>query len=177
MHLIHESIAMIEPYLRHYGLPALFVIVYLESLGAPLPGESGVICAALLASAGQLPIEGVFLAVAAGAILGDNTGYLIGRYGGRGIIERYGRYIGLNQQRREWIEGLYAQKGAAVVVGARFVVILRQLNGIVAGMMAMRWKPFVVANITGAILWTAVWTSVPFIFGDFFAAHFHDILK
>nr|WP_272210878.1 DedA family protein [Marinicella sp. W31]MDC2876796.1 DedA family protein [Marinicella sp. W31] len=177
MHLIHESIALIEPYLKHYGLPALFIIVYLESLGAPLPGESGVIGASLLASTGQLPIEGVFLAVFAGAVLGDNTGYAIGRYGGRTIIDRYGRYIGLNEDRRAWIEGLYMRRGPAVVVGARFVVILRQLNGIVAGMMAMRWPPFLLANIAGALLWTAVWTSAPFVFGDFFASHFHDLMK
>ncbi len=177
MHLIHESIALIEPYLRHYGVAALFVIVYLESLGAPLPGESAVIGASLLASGGQLPIEGVFLAVFIGAVLGDNTGYAIGRFGGRNLVERYGHYIGFTQQRREWIEGLYARHGTAVVVGARFVVILRQLNGIVAGMMAMGWRPFLLANIAGALLWTSVWTAAPFVFGDFFAAHFHDLMK
>lgn len=173
MHLIHDTITAIEPYLRHYGLFALLVIVYLESLGAPLPGESGVIGASLLASTGQFPIEGVFLVVAVGAILGDNTGYVIGRFGGQALIERYGRYIGMTEKRQKWVAGLYERRGPMVVVGARFVVILRQLNGIVAGTMAMRWKPFLIANIVGAILWAGVWTAIPYFFGDFFAHRFH----
>jgi len=173
MHLIHDTITTLEPYLRHYGLFALLVIVYLESLGAPLPGESGVIGASLLASAGQFPIEGVFVVVVVGAVLGDNTGYLIGRFGGKALIERYGRYIGMTPKRHQWVAGLYERRGPMVVVGARFVVILRQLNGIVAGTMAMRWRPFVLANIVGAILWAGVWTAVPYVFGDFFAERFH----
>lgn len=172
-HFLHESITFIEPYLRHYGLLALFVIIYLESLGAPLPGESALIGASLLAADGQLSILGIFVVVVCAAVMGDSTGYLIGRFGGRALISRYGRYVGMTEDRQKWIEGLYEKRGAWVVVGARFVVILRQLNGIAAGSMGMRWPPFLAANIVGGLLWAAVWTIGPYMFGDIIAERLH----
>lgn len=173
LHILQDSIAFIEPYIHRYGLFALLVIIYLESLGAPVPGESALIGASLLAADGQLPIAGVFVVVVFAAVMGDNTGYLIGRFGGRTLIQRYGRFIGMTDERQKWIEGLYEKRGPIVVAGARFVVILRQLNGIAAGSMAMRWIPFVVANIVGAILWVTVWAIGPYLFGNMIAEHFH----
>ncbi len=170
---LRESITFIEPYLHHYGLFALFVIIYLESLGAPLPGESALIGASLLAADGQLSIGGIFFVVVCAAVLGDSTGYLIGRFGGRALILRYGRFIGMTEDRQKWIEGLYERRGAWVVVGARFVVILRQLNGIAAGSMGMRWPPFFAANLVGGLLWATVWTIGPYMFGDVIAERLH----
>lgn len=172
-HFLQDSIAFIEPYLRHYGLFALFAIIYLESMGAPVPGESALIGAALLAADGQLPIAGVFIVVVCASVLGDNTGYAIGRFGGRKLIGRYGGYVGLTEARQDWIEGLYQKRGAMVVVGARFVVILRQLNGIVAGSMGMRWGAFLAANIVGGVLWALVWAIGPYMFGDVIVKHLH----
>src|ERR1700674_3213340 len=82
----------------HIGYPLLFLIVMAESSGVPVPGETGLIAAAVLASKGTLTIELVIPIAAAGAIVGDNIGYLIGRRGGRWLLERPGRY---QQQRRQ----------------------------------------------------------------------------
>ena len=163
-HFLADSISHMEPYLHHYGLIALFVLIALESIGAPVPGESALIGASLLAADGQLPIAGIFAVVVCAAVIGDSTGYLIGRFGGRTLINRYGRYVGMTEARQDWIEGLYEKRGAWVVVGARFVVVLRQLNGIAAGSMGMRWPPFLAANIAGALLWATVWTLGPYMF-------------
>src|SRR5690242_2412623 len=79
------------------GYPALALLVGLESTGVPLPGEAALITAGVLAAGGHLEIELVIAVAAAAAILGDNAGYLIGRKGGRRVLERPGRW----QQRRQ----------------------------------------------------------------------------
>jgi membrane protein DedA with SNARE-associated domain len=172
MDLLQDGINAIGPFVRSYGLVALFCLIYFESLGLPLPGETALIGAVALAYEGQLPITGVFIVVVIAAILGDNTGYLIGRHGGRPLMQRFGKVVGLTPERQAWIERLYETRGAIIVAGARFVVVLRQLNGVVAGSMKMAWPVFLVANILGALLWTAAWT-----FGPFLAGHLVSLLR
>lgn len=173
MDLLQHGMAAIGPFIQSYGLVALFVLIYLESLGLPLPGETALLGAVALAYEGQLPIVGVFVVVVVAAVLGDNTGYLIGRHGGRPLLARFGKLVGLTSERQAWIEKLYTRRGPIIVVGARFVVVLRQLNGIVAGSMNMRWSLFLAANLIGAILWTGVWSFGPYIAGHVLGSWFH----
>ena len=168
MSFVHEGVSLIEPYVRTYGLVAIFVLIYLESLGAPLPGESTLIGASVLAARGDFPIVAVFLLVWVAAVLGDSTGYAIGHFGGRPLLRRYGWVVRLTPARLSELEGLFRRRGPLIVVGARFVVVLRQLNGLVAGSVAMPWRHFVAANIVGAALWAAVWTFGPYFLGDLF---------
>jgi membrane protein DedA with SNARE-associated domain len=154
-----------ETLLAHYGIAALFVTITLETLGAPLPGESALILAAGAAAAGELPIRSVALAAFAAAILGDNIAYLIGRKLGRDAVLRLGHHVGLTPAAMAKAEAVTARYGPLMVVGARFVVILRQLNGIVAGTTGMPWPRFLAANVAGAALWVGVWTLLPYRFG------------
>ncbi|MBL8580889.1 MAG: DedA family protein [Rhizobiaceae bacterium] len=160
--------ALIEPFIRTYGLPALFIIVYLESLGAPLPGESALIGASVMAIRGDLPIAGVFLSVWIAAVLGDTTGYAIGKLGGRRLLHRFGWLVKLTPERLASFEEMFRQKGAYIVLGARFVVVLRQLNGLIAGSMNMPFHKFLAANAIGGALWAMVWSLGPYFFGDLF---------
>jgi membrane protein DedA with SNARE-associated domain len=171
MTLAADVATLVEGWVRHYGVLAIFVIIYFESFGAPLPGETGLIAASLLAVRGDIEPVPLFLAAAAGAVLGDTTGYLIGRYGGRRLLQRFGHLVKLTPERLAKVEDLVRRHGAIVVFGARFVVLLRQLNGLVAGSMAMPWTHFVVANALGAVAWAGVWVFGPYYFADFFAAH------
>ena len=168
MNFVHDALALIEPYVRQYGLVAIFVIIYLESLGAPLPGESTLIGGSVLVARGDVPMAGLFLAAWIAAVLGDSTGYFIGRYGGRPLLRRYGWIVRLTPTRLADLERLFRRRGPIIVVAARFVVVLRQLNGLVAGSVAMPWWHFVAANILGAALWSAAWTFGPYFLGDLF---------
>ncbi len=103
----------------------------------------------------------VILAVFVGAVLGDCTGYAIGRFGGRALILRYGHYVKLTPERLDKFEKMFESKGIYVVATARFVVLLRQLNGIVAGSMKMNPMHFLAANVIGAAGWTLVWGLGP----------------
>jgi membrane protein DedA with SNARE-associated domain len=154
-----------RPYVTAYGVWALFVVLYLESLGAPLPGESALVASAFLASTGELLLTHVLLAGFIGAVAGDSTGYIIGRAGGRPLLIKFGPKMGLNAERFERVERLFQRKGVWVVLTARFVVLLRQLNGLVAGSMRMHFPRFLMANAAGAALWVNIWVFIGYTFG------------
>lgn len=146
--------------LQTWGLAALFLSVMLEAVGLPLPGESAIIAASVAAAAGQFPILSVAAVSLAGAVLGDNIGYLIGRQLGRPTVLACGARFGVTATTLDRAETLVRRHGPVIVVGARFVVLLRQMNGIVAGTTAMPWGRFLAANILGALLWVGTWTTL-----------------
>jgi membrane protein DedA with SNARE-associated domain len=146
-----------QPYLEQYGAWAVFAGVMLESFGVPLPGESLLIAAALLASKGYLHILPILLCAWLGAVAGDNIGYGIGRFGGRFLVLKYGRIVFLTERRLGNVEAFFRKYGAPVVIGARFFEGLRQFNGIVAGVAGMNWARFLTYNVIGAFFWTCFW--------------------
>jgi membrane protein DedA with SNARE-associated domain len=148
-----------------YGIPALFVSVMLESLGAPLPGETAILAASAAAAAGNLNIYAVVIAAFAAAVLGDNIGYLIGRKFGRPVVLRYGARFGATEANLARVEAVAEKYGPLMVVFARFFVVLRQLNGIVAGTSGMHWAVFGIANAIGAALWVGLWSTLAYRFG------------
>jgi membrane protein DedA with SNARE-associated domain len=152
---MEHLIGTLEPYIREYGAPAIFVILFLESLGAPLPGESALIFAGVLASRGELPLLIVLINAWAAAVLGDNVGYVIGRTFGRSAILKHGSRVGLTPERFNRVETVFARYGSATVAAARFVNVLRQLNGIAAGTIGMDWRRFLLFNALGGALWVA----------------------
>ena len=99
---------------------------------------------------------------------GDTTGYVIGRFGGSRLLRRYGALVKLTPERLDRLEALFRRRGAFIVLTARFVVILRQLNGLVAGSVLMPWPLFFGANLVGAAAWTACWTIGPYYLGSLF---------
>ena len=155
----------LQPTLDHYGYIAIAALVLLENFGVPAPGETVLIVGAVYAASGRLSILLVALLGFLGAVVGDNIGYAIGRFGGRRIVERFGRHVLLTPQRLQRATGFFERHGGKVVVVARFVEGLRQANGIIAGIIGMRWPRFVTFNATGAALWVAVWTSVGYLSG------------
>jgi membrane protein DedA with SNARE-associated domain len=165
---LHHGWVLFEPYLQDYGAFAIFVMIYLESLGAPLPGETGVIAASLLASKGKLSILTLYPAVLFAAILGDATGYWIGRLGGRVLLRRFGPYIGLTAQVMANVEDRFNKGGLWIVFFARFVSVLRQLNGLVAGSLGLPFHRFLVAQSAGALLWTSIYCLGPYFFDELF---------
>ncbi|WP_336740601.1 DedA family protein [Aureimonas altamirensis] len=160
-------------FLHAYGAIAIFVIIFLESTGLPLPGESLLIASGLLAGRGELDIWTVFLAAWAGGMLGDNLGYVIGRTVGRPVIVRYGSKVGLTEPRFAAVERQFLKHGALVVLFARFFVVLRQLNGLVAGITGMHWLHFFIANAAGAALWAGFWAFAAYAFGTELEHYLH----
>ena len=165
---LHSGWSHVEPFIDAYGAIAIFFMIYLESVGAPLPGETGMIAASLLAAQQKLSITSVFAAALTGAILGDLTGYLIGRFGGSALLRTYGPYVKLTSQRLSTIEAQFQRTGPWIVIIARFVPGLRQVNGLVAGSLAMPWHQFLGAQVIGAVLWCSLYCFGPYLFGELF---------
>ena len=156
----------LEPTLNHYGYLAVAGLVLLEDFGVPVPGETVLILGAVYAGTGRLSIVLVGLLGFLAAVTGDNIGFAIGRFGGRPLVERFGRYILLTPERLDKATGFFERRGAGIIIVARFVEGLRQANGIIAGTTEMHWARFLAFNAIGAALWVALWSSVGYFSGD-----------
>jgi membrane protein DedA with SNARE-associated domain len=137
----------------HLGYPVLFLLIALETMGIPLPGETALIAAALLASHGDLSIEIVIALAAAAAIIGDNVGFMIGRKFGRRIFERPGFGYAQRQRLLAIGEPFFAKHGPKAVFLGRWVGGLRIASAWLAGMNKMNWPTFLFWNALGGICW------------------------
>lgn len=149
-----------------YGYWAVLVAVGLESLGIPFPGETTLLVGAVYAGTGRpLNIIGVIVAAAAGAILGDNTGYAIGRYGGYALIKRFGRYVRLDEGKLEPAQRFFRTHGDKTVFLGRFVSVLRTWVAFLAGVNRMTWRAFLVWNAAGGVVWAIIYGLLGFYLG------------
>lgn len=148
-----------------YGLIVLFLLVALESSGVPLPGETALVTAGVLASRGHFAIESVIVVAAAGAILGDNAGYWIGRKGGRRLLDQWAWTRRLRDRFVPPAERFFARHGGKTIFVARFVAVLRVIGAWVAGISHMSWWRFLVWNALGGICWAVLVGLVSFYLG------------
>jgi membrane protein DedA with SNARE-associated domain len=162
--------------LDHYGYWAIALLLLLESIGVPvIPGEFALIAGAVFAGSGRagLNIVGVGVVAVIAAFAGAEIGYLIGKYAGRELILRYGKYVLLKPHHLDRAEAIVSRYGGIVVVIARYIVGLREANGIIAGITQMRWVTFSMYNLIGACAWVATWTAI----GDLAGGHIDAIYK
>src|SRR5262249_21377442 len=150
------------------GYWALFFGVLLENAGLPLPGETALLIASYLASpegGAKLNLWAVAGVAFIAAVIGDNTGYWLGRALARGGPERGRRVLFLAPARVPRAERYFARFGSATVFFGRFVALLRIAAGPAAGAAGMPWYRFVVANVAGAALWVGTITAIGYYFG------------
>jgi membrane protein DedA with SNARE-associated domain len=167
----------LEPTLNHFGYLAVLGLVLIEDFGVPVPGETALIVAAVYAGAGRLSIVLVAVLGFCGALLGDNIGFAIGHFGGRRLVQRYGRYILLTPERLDRATDFFERHGGKIIIVARFIEGLRQANGIIAGTTGMYWSRFLIFNAIGAALWVVVWTSVGYFSGSHIDAIYSDATR
>ncbi|HEY3847730.1 MAG TPA: DedA family protein [Acetobacteraceae bacterium] len=157
MNFVHTHIFI--GLLHSYGYAGLALIVGLESLGLPLPGEGLLIMAAVYAgSTHELNPYLVGAAAAFGSIVGQMVGYYIGLNVGYRLLRRYGGRIGLSSRRLALGRLLFRRHGTKVIIVARFVIVLRVIAAILAGANRMPLRHFVVANVIGSVAWAAFYS-------------------
>lgn len=160
----------ISAFLASHGYLAVALLVGLESIGIPLPGETALIAASVLAGAsGKLDIGWVIASAVAGAVIGDTIGYWVGRTAGIPLLKRYGARVGLTEPRLKVGRYLFMRHGGKVVFFGRFVSLLRTLAAVMAGANRMPWPEFVLFNATGGILWACIYG-----FGAYYAGQAID---
>jgi membrane protein DedA with SNARE-associated domain len=156
--------------LQTYGCWSVGGIVALESMGLPVPGETTLIAVAVLAgSTHSLNIGALVAAAAAGAILGDNAGFWIGREAGFRLLVRYGRYIRVNERKIKLGQYLFLRHGGKLVFFGRFVAILRALAALLAGINCMSWPRFLAFNAAGGVIWASIYGFGGWYFGQRFS--------
>lgn len=149
-----------------YGLAVILVGVYLEGSGLPLPGETVLLAGGFFARQGTLPLGWVLACGFLAAVAGDNTGYWIGRRGGRALIERHGRWVGLTPQRLDSIDRFFARHGAKTILVARFLSGVRAFTPLFAGISRIPWRRFAALDAAACLVWATAVGLLGYAFGE-----------
>jgi membrane protein DedA with SNARE-associated domain len=150
-----------------HGYTLVAVIVALESMGLPVPGETTLVTAAIYAgTTHQLNITLIIAAAIVGAIAGDNLGYAVGRQWGYRLLVRYSRLLRMNPRRITLGQFLFARHGGKVVFFGRFIALLRALAAVLAGINRMPWRRFLFFNASGAVVWVTSYGLAGYVLGE-----------
>lgn len=151
--MLQHYLDLAKPWLDHYGYFALFITLFTEGFGVLAPGQTLLIAAALLTAEGQLNLTLVLLVAWIATVSGEIVGYGIGLWGGHRLFNK----VGVKQTHLAKVEGFFDKYGGGVIIVARFIDILRQLNGLVAGSMEMPFWHFMFYNALGGAIWVLTW--------------------
>ena len=163
----HHTLDLLRGLLVRYGYWAVAATLLLENLGLPVPGETVLLLASVLAFAERdLGLGWIILVGTVATTVGSSLGYAVGYHGGRPLLERYRQvfHVGDSAMRRS--EELFGRYGALTIFLARFVFGLRVVAGPMAGVLRMPWKKFGFFNFLGAALWVTVISLVGYSFGS-----------
>ena len=162
----------------HYGLLAIGLLLLLENIGVPVvPGELAMIAGAIYAGAGQLNIVALGVVAFTASVVGATIGYGIGHLAGRALVLRFGRWVFVREHHLDKAEQTVDKYGGFVVVIARFIVGLRELNGIICGVSGMNLVTFLTYNVGGAAAWVGTWVSLGYFAGNHIEAIYAGVSR
>lgn len=150
---------------RQYGYLAVFLGIAIENTGIPIPGETVTIVGGFLAGNDELNYWWVLASAISGAVLGDNFGYWIGRWGGWSLLKKVGSWFGIQEPQLESVKQRYSKNAPQAVFFGRFVTLLRVFAGPLAGMTRMSYRKFLLYNFGGASVWAVAIVSLAFFLG------------
>ncbi len=160
------SMPTIAHLIHVYGLFFVAVVIGLESVGMPFPGETVLIFASVDAGTKHdLNIASVILTAAGASIIGRMIGHVIGRNFGYWVLLRYGGYLRITESRIKLGQYLFLRHGGKIVLIAQFLPVLRSVAGILAGANRMPWPHFMLTNIIGAFLWATFYALAAYSLG------------
>lgn len=145
------------------GYAGVFVLMTLESMVAPVPSEGVMPFAGFLAFHGELAFWPVVAVATAGSLLGSWISYEMGKYLGRPVVIKWGRYVFLSERDLDWAERFFHRAGGewAIFIG-RFVPVVRHVISLPAGLAKMPLVPFFIATGLGAFGWNLILTYAGF---------------
>ena len=158
---IQHFINILAPYVHSYGYLVVFFSMMLENMGIPVPAETALIVFSFFASQGLLKIWLVIPIAIIGDSAGDNIGFLIGRVGGRRLIER----LKIKKSKIEAVEALFRDRGGMTIFTAQFFSLSRTTIALIAGFSKIRYRKFLTYNISAATVFVFLVAGLTFYFG------------
>ena len=167
-----------EHFLVTWGYVAVFVATFLSSMCLPVGSEiaigySGALASGQLTTGGHMQLGLVIVVVTAGEVAGSCVGYLIGRFGGRPLVDRAGRYVLLTHKDLDRAEAWFARRGEPFVLFGRFVPLLRSFVSLAAGLGEMAFGKFLAFTVVGCAIWAAALAGIGYSLG----ASWHHVLQ
>jgi membrane protein DedA with SNARE-associated domain len=153
-------VPIIISFIGSIGYAGIFILMALESMVAPVPSEAVMPFAGMLIAEGHFTFFGIIVFSTLGSIAGSLLSYYIGYYGGRPLVERFGKYLLLDKHHLDLTEKYFQKKGDITILVCRFIPVVRHLISIPAGMGKMNVLKFSIYTIIGAGLWNAFLTYV-----------------
>jgi membrane protein DedA with SNARE-associated domain len=150
---VHIDIQLL---IHHYGYAGIFAILFFEMVGIPFPAETTLTVSGIEWTNGVFSLLPLLLAAAAGNIFGSTIAFAIGRYLGRPVIVRYGKYVGITDARLNKANEAFARYRSSVVLFSKFIAGIRVLVPYLAGLNRMPFALFTLYNAISAIAWSAV---------------------
>ena len=176
--MTHHILDLLRGALVHYGYWAVAGVLLLENAGVPLPGETVLLLASFLAySERELQLPWVVLVGVVATTVGGEFGFALGRHGGRPLIERYRQVFSIRAESVARGEKLFERYGAATVFLARFIFGMRVLASLLAGVLRMPWRRFVLFNFLGATVWVTAVCGVGYLFGRHWGRLVRDLKR
>lgn len=166
MSLEFLSLETIQEYAHDYGYWAVFLGILLENLGVPLPGETITIAGGFLAGSGELNYWWVLGCAIAGATLGGNCGYFIGRSGGWPLLLTLGKFFRFREAQLMDLKTQFSENAVKAIILGRFVALLRIFASPLAGIAETPYWKFSLYNTLGATAWASVMVSLSFFAGE-----------
>lgn len=161
-----EIPANIEYWLSHYGSFSLFILLALGIVGLPIPDETLLVLSGYLMSQGKLSLWLTPIYALVGSMFGITCSYLLGYFGGRLLILRFGQWFGITQERLNNMHQRFEHRGKWLLFIGYFIPGVRHLSGIVAGITYLRFWEFALFAYSGALLWTSSFLVIGYFFHD-----------
>lgn len=149
-----------------YGLPVLFACLLIGSVGIPLPGSLMLLAAGSFVEQGDLSLWPVLVLSATGAVLGDNLGYALGRFGGRRLAQRISRFIGGEERLKAAEKWLKRREGAGIFLSRWLITPLSPFINIICGATDYPWPRFLLYDVLGEALWVVLYVLLGRLFSD-----------
>jgi membrane protein DedA with SNARE-associated domain len=155
--------AHITEFIEATGYISVFLLMMVESMALPVPGEAIMPFAGFLIVQGQFSWTMVILVSTAGSLVGSYLSYLIGQYGGEPFFERYGKYLLIKKNHLDLTHRFFNRYGELTIFFSRFIPVVRHLISIPAGMSRMKMIPFLLYTALGATIWNTFLTYLGFV--------------
>ncbi|GAC1644364.1 MAG: hypothetical protein PVS2B1_11910 [Candidatus Dormibacteraceae bacterium] len=156
--LVHE----VQGFVTHQQSAGLFLLIFFEELGVPLPvpGDVAIAYGGYMTTTGAISFPTAFLAVVAGAVLGSVCNLTISRRYGRPFIDRFGPYLGITDKRLAWAERIFKRWGPWAIIVGRQIPGLRIVLSAISGIVGVPYRVFIPCVALSAAIWAAIFLEL-----------------